>query len=170
VWLDASACLRAELVTEVDREVGGLVPVAVNRERHDRDRRLCGVAPRRRRGLRGDLRVRQAGGDPLDPVHLRANGGGARSLAAREHNREVVPLRALETHDVLAHDLRLRAGHLEPAAREVLGLPRRERQGGEQKEKPGNEDEPATPLEKPCKSVHRPLHPVGDTQDRVRFL
>ena len=46
------------------------------------------------------------------------------------------------------HDLRLRARHLEAAAREVLGLAGGEREGGEDQQHPDREDEPPAPLEK----------------------
>ena len=82
-----------------------------------------------------------------------------------EHDRELVALRALEARDVLAHDLRLRAGNLEPAARQVVGLHRRERKRRQEHEEPRGEDEPAAPLEEACQSVHGALHFLTHTQD-----
>jgi hypothetical protein len=165
VRLHPAARRRPEVGAKVDREVRGLVPVALHGERHHGYRCGGGITLRRGRGLRGELGVRQALRDPADPIDLRAHRPGGRALTARQHHGKVVPLGALEAGQVLVDHLRLRARHLEPAAGEVLGLLRGERQRGEQHKQPRGEHKPATALEERRKSVHPCLHPYRSFPD-----
>jgi hypothetical protein len=158
VRLHAAAHLGPELVMEVHRHVGGLVLVAVHLERDDRDRGGLGAALRGRRGALAQRHVGKLVGDAAHAVDLRRHRGGVGARLAGKHDGEVLALSALEALDVGFHDLRLRAGHLEPAAREVLGLTRCEREGREDHHHPGGEDKPPAPLEKSRQPVHRGLH------------
>jgi hypothetical protein len=53
---------------------------------------------------------------------------------------------------------RARAGHLEAAGREVVGLARGERQRPEEENRPHREEHPATARDEPTQPIHRPLH------------
>jgi hypothetical protein len=157
---------NTDTVAEVHGHVGRVVAIAGDPERHDRDRGGGRLALRRRCGHGRELYVRQPLGDARDAIHLRAHGLGPGALAAGEHGGELVALGTLEAGEVLAHHLRRRSGHLEPATGEMVGLLGGERQRGEQDQEPRRQHEPAPPLEEPCQPVHKRLHdPVrGDTR------
>jgi hypothetical protein len=160
VGLDARPVAREELVAELGCEVGELVLGALDPERDDRDGAVGGLAG----GALGggdDLGVPQPLGDPFDALDLRAHAGRRRALALREHDREALALGALEAVEVAVHDLRFGAGDLEPAARQVLGLPGGERRGGGEESDPDAENDEATPLEEGRQLVHGVSHLVA---------
>jgi hypothetical protein len=159
VRLDPGHGRGQQLVAEVDGHVRRGVALALDRERHDGDRRRGRLALGPGGRLPGQLDVRQPGGDAAHAVHLGADGRRAGALAAGEHRGELVLLGALEAGDVLGHDLGLRSRHLEPAAGQVIGLLGGERKRGQEQEQPCGKHGPAAPLQKPCQSVHQSLHP-----------
>ncbi len=90
--------------------------------------------------------------------------------APREDDRELIALSALEAGDVLGDHLRLRAGHLEPSAREVLRLAGGEWERREDHQQPGGQNQPPAPFEQSRHPVHCGLHPSVDTRNGAPLM
>jgi hypothetical protein len=157
----ASAAAVAELqrVAQVGRDVGRLGLGDVDAQRHDH--RAATSGPRQRRAA--------SGGGQRDVVDLRSGArelvDGATHLArARvatrdEHGPERRRLRAVEVaREGVLDALRLRAGHAETAAGQVVGLLGGERQRREERDHPGGDHEPPASLDERVEPEHEPLH------------
>ena len=116
-------------------------------------RRLAAAAARR-----GQLGVRQLGGDAVDAVHGGAHLGVGRARAARHDHGQGVGLGAVELGQAAVHRLGVRARHGEAAAGQVLGLAHGQRRGGHQEHHPDGDHDPAATLDDRGQPVHRSLH------------
>src|SRR6266550_320153 len=98
-----------------------------------------------------DAPVRRA-----DPVDRALDVGGAAARTAGDDDGQLIALSAVEGGEPALD--RARAGHLEAAAREVLGLTGGEGERAEQDGEPGKGDQPAVSPGEPVEAVHRRLH------------
>ena len=147
-----------EPVAEVDGHLGGAVLVHVGAERDD-DR---AAAARLRRGPRAGVAGER---DAVDGTRRRGDAfdrgralPGVRAGRGDEHGRELRPRDAGEPAERLGDLGGLRAGHVEPAAGEVLGLPGGERDGGDDDGGPGDQDEAPAAAQHAVEAQHGGLH------------
>ena len=101
-----------------------------------------------------EAHVRQLFGDRADALYFGAHVRRRRAGTLGEHDGERLALGAVEALEVAVHGLRLRAGDLKAAARQVVGLLCRERRGGEQQDDPRAQHEQPVPLEEARDLVH----------------
>jgi hypothetical protein len=113
-------------------------------------------------------RLRAGGRGERDAVDLVRGGGHAIQAGAQlrlrcatlrdQHRGELGALDAAEALELGVDGGRLRAGHAEAAAGEVLGLAGRERQGGEEDHGPGGQDDLLATAQEAVEAQHRGLH------------
>ena len=157
----AGAVAGAEVLAQVDGEVGGGVLVDGDAQRDDH--RPAGGGPPVGLGAGGGgerdaLDGRDAVADPRDRgAELRRRRAGLR----HQHRGELRARHAREAGQRLVDGGRRRAGDAEAAAREVLGLAGGERERGEQDHRPSDQDEPPAAAEEAVEAEHRGLHGVG---------
>src|SRR5205085_7877830 len=94
---------------------------------------------------------------PAEAVEAGADLAIARSRRDVDQDGEVLRLRPGERLHRPVRLLRARAGDHEPAAREVVGLAKRERYGGDDREQPDGDHERAPALDERRELVHGAL-------------
>ena len=88
--------------------------------------------------------------------------------APGDDHGERVGLGAVELRQSAVDRFRVRAGHGEAAAGQVLGLLHRQRRGGHQQHHPDGDHDPAATLGDRGQPVHRSLHPYRSDSSQMR--
>ena len=92
------------------------------------------------------------------PLHRGSALGGAGIVFGLQQNRDLACLVAKVAFERVADRLRLRAGNVEAASGQVIGLVRSDRQGEHQDRDPRRQDPAAPAPQEPCKSDHELTH------------
>ena len=152
------AVLDVEMTAQSRHCVGRLVLAAGQPHRDEGHPAVADAAKRRQRGRPRQPDSRLTPGRAAQPADGCSHRAVVRARACLDDRCELLPLRAGEGPKRGVGALRARSGNDEPAARQVVGLPQRERYGRDDRREPHRDDDRTAALHERGKHVHRALH------------